>query len=153
MDARLFGKVSQPQESKPLRLVAILLASAKLWSKTCFLAWSGTTGFRPSQMGFRKHCYGLELIATIRALVYRCADRGEATTVVQSDRWNTALWRVFEKRHAQRLCSSARNRRRAPSHAASDSTRGVRRRRCCPGGSSRIPSRTWRPIGQHVVSA
>lgn len=82
----LLAKRSAPTAFKLLRPIAVLLASAKLWSRCMLHALEAYDIERsPSHMGFQKAHSCAELVATIRPILDHRQEWGLSTRVAQID--------------------------------------------------------------------
>lgn len=85
-DVSLLAKASPPKAFNLLRPIAVLLASAKLWSRCMFHALLACgVDCSPSHMGFRRAHSCAELAATLRLILDRRQEWGLPTRIAQID--------------------------------------------------------------------
>lgn len=83
---RLLPKCDAPKQFRFLRPIAILLASAKLWSKACFQKLSAfDTDRNETHLGFCPGCSCVELVTTTRLVLERRCEWGMTTCMAQLD--------------------------------------------------------------------
>lgn len=74
---RLLSKCDAPTQLRFLRPIAILLASAKLWSRACFQKLSAFgTDRNEAHLGFCPGCSCVELVTTTRLVLERRSEWG-----------------------------------------------------------------------------